>query len=285
MTRLILLFLLFPAFVYSTDWKTKTSPNFNLYYEGKWTPDSIMIELEKIFAKMRLNVSMFAPWMTKNKTNIYIYSSQENYLKGEFAPPTWSKGLAFYDKKAVVVYDMGDIEKLKSTLAHELTHLYFESYFSEKMKTPPQWLNEGLAVFMEDLTYESEGPWKRALKFTMPEKFLKFSVFFDTKIENLDSSEKISNWYLQAYGIVSYLYRPNKRLAFKNLCDLIREDYKIEKNLWEAYRFRTASDLELEWKKWLIQDKETQKKALIDNAGFGFKPFKQIEFSTGLGKK
>ncbi len=285
MKKIIILILILacPA-LDATEWKTKTSPNFNLYYEGKWTPDSIMIELEKIFAKMRLNVSMFAPWMNKYKTNIYIYSSQENYLKGEFSPPTWSKGLAFYDKKAVIVYDTGDLVKLKSTIAHELTHLYFESYFSEKMKMPPQWLNEGLAVFMEDMTYDSQGPWKKALKFTMPEKYLKFSSFFNTRIEDLDSSEKISNWYLQAYGIVSYLYRPNKRLAFKNFCDLVREKYQIEKNLWDAYRFKTPSDLELEWKKWLLQEKDEKQEALKNDNSFGFKPFKQIEFSTGLGK-
>ncbi|GAB4031960.1 MAG: hypothetical protein Fur0012_09910 [Elusimicrobiota bacterium] len=284
MKKMLILLLLISCSSWSTEWKSKSSPNFNLYYEGKWTPDSIMIELEKIFAKMRLNVAMFAPWMTKHKTNIYIYADQNSYLKGEFSPPTWSKGLAFYDKKAVVVYDIGDLEKLKATIAHELTHLYFESYFSEKLKSPPQWLNEGLAVYMEDMSYDKEGPWKRALKYTMPEKYLRFDVFFKTSIEELDSAEKISNWYLQAYGIVTYLYRPTKRLAFKNFCELVREKYDFQKNIWEAYRFNTASDMELEWKKWLIQSFQESDKALLKDSGFSFKPFKQIEFSTGMKK-
>ncbi len=281
---IILLFLSISS-ISAEEWKIKSSPNFVLYYEGKWTPDSIMIELEKIFAKMRLNVSMFAPWMTKQKANIYIYANQNNYLKGEFSPPTWSKGLAIYNKKAVVVYDMGNQEKLKATLAHELTHLYFESFFYEKLKSPPQWLNEGLAVYMEDLSYDGEGPWKRALRYTMPEKYIKFDTFFKTTVDQLESSEKISNWYLQSYGIVAYLYRSNKRLAFKNFCDLVREKYDINKNLWDAYRYKKASELEIEWKKWLIQSlHETDNSPLKDSRNFNFKPFKQIEFSTGMKK-
>jgi hypothetical protein len=277
--KLFFILLILSTSVFSTEWKKKESPNFKLYYEGAWTPGPIMIELEKIFSKMKLNISAFAPWMIREKTNIYIYKNQKSYSEGEFKPPEWSKGLAFFDKKTVVVYDNGDFQKLKATIAHELTHLYFESYFAEKMSSPPQWLNEGLAVFMENMSYDNEGPWAKALRYTPIDSYLNFNDFFKISVDSLESSEKISNWYLEAYGVVSYLYQPKNRLLFKTLCDQIRDKYDIQKNLWKSYRIKNLIDFEYQWKKWLKEYQENIDKSSTPNR-LDFKPFKQIEFST-----
>ncbi len=147
------------------SWHLKSAPHFEIYHESSWSPNSVTLELERLYGKLRLNVSMFAPWMMKEKTRIYIYRNQETYLKGEFTPPKWSKGLAYFSKKTIVVYDTGDTVKLLAVIAHELTHLYFESFYGEHIKYPPQWLNEGLAVMMEDLSYSVDSPWSQGLKF------------------------------------------------------------------------------------------------------------------------
>ena len=279
MRVIFLLFFLLDISLFATEWKIKESPHFMIYYEGKWLPGPLLLETEKIFSNMRLNISMFAPWMLKYKAKIYIYENQEKYLKGEFKPPVWSKGLAFFDKKSIVVYDMQDMQKLKATISHELTHLYFESFFSQNLKYPPQWLNEGLAVFMEDMSYDGEGPWKTALKYSDENIYIKLDKFFQTDVDKLSNSNEIANWYLQAYGIVTYLYSPQNRLAFKKFCDLEREKDKLEENLWKAYRIKDFMEFENKWKSWIKNiDKENNQIIFKNYPSASFNNFKLIEF-------
>ena len=257
-----------------TAWHLKESPHFKIYHESSWSPASIVIELEKIYNMMKMDISMFSPWMMKEKGKVYIYGSKKTYLSGEFKPPSWSKGLAFINKKTIVVYDSGDMSKLKAVIAHELTHLYFEGFFGEKFKHPPQWLNEGLAVSMEDKSY-GKGPWHNALKYVSAERYISFSDFFDVKISQLDNKQKIGDWYLQAFGIVKYLFNSRKRIQFKSFCDLIRAGKNVEKALWTSHRIKSLGDFEQSWLKWLkTYGKEKENSSDFPSASFNFVPVK-----------
>lgn len=254
-------------------WHIKKSPHFIVYHESAWSPDSIVIELEKIYNIMKIDISMFSPWMMKEKGKVYIYSSRETYLNGKFDPPKWSKGLAFSKKKTIVVYDTGDIPKLKAVIAHELTHLYFEYFFGEKFKYPPQWLNEGLAVLMEDKSY-GEGPWGNALKYIPKERYLKFAGFFDLELSQLQDKQSIGDWYLQSFGIIKYLFNPRKRIQFKNFCDLIRDGKNIQTALWTAYRIKNLRHFEDLWFKWVDGYGRKKKPSNFPSASFKFEPIK-----------
>ncbi len=240
-----------PGYAPATAWHLKASPHFDIYHEAAWAPGSVALEMERLYGKLRLSVSMFAPWMIREKVRIYIYRSQESYLSGEFNPPKWSKGLAYFSKKTVVVYDTGDIVKLRAVIAHELSHLYFESFYGEGLKYPAVWLNEGLAVMMEDLSYEEEGPWSQALKYGERDSFSSMESFLRSDPARLDSDKQISYWYLQAYGTVSYLFRPRKRLQFKNFCSLLRKGEPLDAALWKSYRVNGPGALEGAWVEWL----------------------------------
>jgi len=270
-------------------WHTKTSPHFEILHESVWSPASISLELERMFSSMRLNMAMFAPWMVKEKTKIYIYSSQASYLGGEFKPPRWSKGLAFVSKKTVVVYDTGDIVKLKAVIAHELTHLYFESYFAEKLKYPPPWLNEGLAVYLEESAYPEGGPWSRALAYFPKERRLSYPGFFSVKIDQLESESRIADWYLQSYGTVLYLYRPQTRVQFKAFCEALRAGEKTDDALWKNYRTREGADFGQKWEAWLKKYSSPGADGMPmgePSASFNFKPVQLSSFSfTNFGSK
>ena len=273
----------------SVDWRIKSSPHFEVYHESNWSPAAIGLELERMYSSMRLNMEMFAPWMARGKTKIYIYSGRKSYLAGEFAPPEWSKGLAFFGKKAVVVYDAGDMIKLKAVMAHELTHLYFESYFGEKLACPPQWLNEGLAVFMEDNSCPEGGPWGQALPYLPKERLIEFDRFFTIKIEELPSERQIGDWYLQSYGIVAYLFQPRQRLQFKNFCELIRKGGEVDAALWKIYRVKDPIELEGRWLLWAGSYNRKQNggfPAASPSASFNFKPVQFSSFPfTNFGSK
>lgn len=266
-----------------TDWHTKSSPHFDIMHESVWSPASISLEMERMYSSMRLNLAMFAPWMVKEKTKVYIYSSQKSYLDGEFDPPRWSKGLAFVAKKTVVVYDTGDIQKLKAVIAHELTHLYLESYFAEKLKYPPQWLNEGLAVYMEESVFPGGGAWSRALAYFPPDRRLPFSKFFSVKIDELQSDSNIADWYLQSYGAVLYLYRPHTRVQFKAFCDGIRNGLSVDDSLWNNFRVREGGDFGKKWEAWLKTYSDPGRDGLPmgnPSASFNFKPVTFTEFGS-----
>ncbi|MBI4655429.1 MAG: hypothetical protein HY746_01655 [Elusimicrobia bacterium] len=277
----VCIFLAFLNFsLQAGTWQVKKTPHFEIYHESDWTPHSIAIELERIYGQLRMNLSMFAPWMVTEKTRIYIHRNKNSYLNGEFNPPAWSKGLAFFDKKAVVVYDSGDLVKLRAVITHELTHLYFESFYAESLKFPPQWLNEGLAVLMEDASYSrGKGPWSAALKYAPEERFENFEVFSRVDLRNMrnESVQKIGDWYLHAFGIAGFLYGRTKRIQFKNFCVMNRKGETLEKSLWEAYRYKNPRHFEDEWRKWLrtYGAKETDKfSSGFSSASFEFIPFK-----------
>jgi len=271
------------------DWHAKTSPHFEILHESVWSPASVSLEMERMYSSMRLNLAMFAPWMVRERTKIYIYSSQDSYLKGEFKPPRWSKGLAFVAKKTIVVYDTGDMQKLKAVIAHELTHLYFESYFAEKLKYPPQWLNEGLAVYMEESVFPEGGAWSRALAYFPPERRLPFSAFFGVKLDQLQSDTQIADWYLQSYGAVLYLYRPHTRVQFKAFCEALRAGEKTDDALWKNYRTREGMDFGQKWEAWLKKYSSPGADGMPmgePSASFNFKPVQLSSFSfTNFGSK
>ena len=270
-------------------WNVKTSPHFEILHESVWSPGSISLELEKIYSSMRLKMAMFAPWMVKEKAKIYIYASQGSYVNGEFNPPPWSKGLAYASKKTVVVYDTGDIVKLKAVIAHELSHLYFEGYFGEKLKYPPQWLNEGLAVYLEESVSPEGGPWSKALAYFPPERQTAFPDFFGLKIDQLKTDAKIADWYLQAYGTVLYLYKPHTRVQFKAFCEALRSGEKVEEALWKGYRVREGGDFGRKWSVWLNDYSKPDMKgssAGARSASFDFKPVQFSSFTfTNFGSK
>ncbi|MEF3280176.1 MAG: hypothetical protein K6357_04335 [Elusimicrobiota bacterium] len=230
--------------------------------------------MERIYNLMNLNLSFFSPWMTREKTKIYIYSSYENYINGEFKPPKWSRGLAYYEKKTIVVYKSEKKDSIFPTITHELTHLYFESYFAQALKYPPLWLNEGLAVYMEDKAYEDESPWEKALKYSPKSSYLKFSSFFKTDLNSIKNDNDIANWYLQAYGIVRYLYTPQKKLLFIRFCSDLLKGKDFNKSLWENYRIIDYDDFEKKWFNWLESSIMNEK----SNNTLEFKPFKKIGF-------
>ncbi|HAT73223.1 MAG TPA: hypothetical protein DCS63_10455 [Elusimicrobia bacterium] len=278
-----------PAAAAVRSWQSKTSPHFEVLHQSAWSPGAISLEVEKMYSSMRMSMAMFAPWMVKERTKIYIYSSQDDYLRGEFKPPRWSKGLAYPARKIVVVYDTGDIVKLKAVIAHELSHLYFEGYFAEKLKYPPQWLNEGLAVYMEDLAFPEGGPWGSALAYFPRERQAPFPGFFDLKIDQLDSDVRIADWYLQSFGTVMYLYRPHTRLQFKGLCEALRSGEELAPALWRVYRVRGGGDLARKWAAWLgVYSKQYNSglNSVARSASFNFVPARISSFSlTSFGLK
>jgi len=152
------------------------------------------------------------------------------------------------------------------------------------LKYPPTWLNEGLAVMLEDLSYEGGGPWSLALKYGETGSFLPQTDFIGSDPSSMDSDARISYWYLQAFGTVSYLFRPGKRIQFMNFCSLLRAGKTLDTALWESYRIGGAGDLGTKWSAWLAGYRGSGPEGGYEapaSASYDFKPVEFKKFTPG----
>ncbi len=239
----------------ATQWRETVSPHFVIAHESPWTPPGFVIALEKLHNRLRMDLSMFSPWMAKERLRLYLYKERATYLKGEFEPPSWSNGIAMYDKKAVAVHDQPEAAKLLQIIAHETTHLLFEGFWKEAGKQPPSWLNEGLAMMeeSESVGKPEKSDWYQAMAYQPRKSLLPLEKFFaiNPTTDIKDDQEKVTAWYVQAYSLVYFLYRRHSRLQFKTFCGHLRDGRPLKESLWLSYRFATLAKLESAWREWL----------------------------------
>jgi hypothetical protein len=236
------------------DWHTSLSPHFQVYHEKAFMPGGFSMALEKIHGRLRFDLSTFSPWMSKERLKLYLYQDKETYSKGEFKPPAWSNGISMYEKRTVAVYDQPDRRKLIDVIAHETTHLLFESYWGELGRRPPSWLNEGLAMVEEaDPQHPENSDWFRAM-IRLPEKgyvpIAKLVAIIPTEHLKNDS-DAVATWYVQSYSLVYFLLRGHSRLQFKSFCAKLRDGAPLEQALWLSFRYSSLAKLEKDWLAWL----------------------------------
>ena len=236
-------------------WRETLSPHFVLMHEGGFAPSGIVLDLEKLHNNLRLDLSMFSPWMAKERVRVYLYASQERYLRGEFSPPSWSNGIAEVQFKRVVSFDRPSRRDLMAVLGHEMTHLFFETYWAPSADRMPTWLNEGLAMLeeAEDRRQPEKSDWfqTQALLlqsgFTPFERFVKISPARDLG----GNKDAVTLWYVQAYSVTHFLYRKQTRLQLFNFCRMLKEGKSLDAALWQAYRYGNLKAFQNAWKNWL----------------------------------
>jgi hypothetical protein len=205
--------------------------------------------------------------MAKEKINLFVYADNESYLNGEFTPPKWSNGLAIYERKAVAIPTMKDPRKMLQVMAHETTHLLFDSYWKESRREPPSWLNEGLAMLQEAQSPDKPetSSWYQQMTYVEVARFPALEIFFETTpTKDLhDNQTAVAEWYVQAYSVTHFLLRKHSRLQFKSLCAQLRDGKPVAEALWLTYRYRKVSDLDKTWRQWLTDPSHKRRVAAL----------------------
>ncbi|MBO4555449.1 MAG: hypothetical protein J5706_01725, partial [Elusimicrobiales bacterium] len=235
-------------------WNIKKLPHFQLYYE-KGTEkiiNSLSMHLESSFKNMRLTMPVFPYWIDKENPTIYLYATKEKYLTNEFKPMEWSLAIAVPSKKIIVAYANPDYATLKSTLAHELSHLYLQSFFSENKSVPPLWLDEGLATYIGNQEYGGEGFYDSKLKSYPDLNLFKMPEYFSSNL-NGKTDEVVSDWYVQAFIIISFLKETGNNIQFKNFFTRLRTGEKEAYLLTNIYRFKNTADFNNKMIEWLAK--------------------------------
>ncbi len=230
-------------------WLPSKSTHFDIYTQ-KRTEGIPSANMPMTFESAYQTLSRFIPWMMSGRVRVFVYQDRASYLRHEPNAIAWSRAVAYPTRGEVVVYDEpGKNQELKESFTHELTHIFTQQFF-DSHKTgqlmTPLWLDEGLAVMMEDQAYNGAkgGPWANDLKtinfqrnpastvgIGVPSssmfgssnlmkknskkrgKTIVFDTFEDFMQDNslqvADSKGKAQDWYLQAYAMVRFLFNPS----------------------------------------------------------------------------
>lgn len=235
-------------------WRQTLAPHFDVHHEANWMPPGFLIAVERIHSRLRLDLAMFSPWMAKERIKLFLYASPESYAKGTWHPPAWSNGLAMYETRTVIVYDQASRKKLDEILAHETTHLLFESYWGEVGKRPPAWLNEGLAMLEEadSAEHPESSDWYQMMVDLPGQQVYSIEALAKiTPTEELTDKSKVTTWYTESYSVVHFLFRKHSKLQFKTFVSDLRDGKSLERSLWLVYRYRSLGDFQKAWLAWL----------------------------------
>lgn len=235
-------------------WHSLTSSHFDIYYEASWPPSGIVLNLERVYSKLRMNLSSMSAFQDDEKIQVYIYKTKASFLNSSRNPPHWAQALAIYggsDRK-VLIYDMKDSPKLTSTIAHESTHIVLHKFFTKngKMLDIPDWFNEGMATLVEDSVANGKA-WYYGLENFDITKFMPLDQMLFSKTGDDTASEAASIWYLEAFSLVKFLSQPEKSIQFTQFAHALRDQVDVKTALYQSYRYRGVADFQRAWVDWL----------------------------------
>ena len=231
-------------------WVSSKSNHFDIYTQ-KRTNGIPSANMAMTFEGAYQTLSRFIPWMMSGRVRVFVYQDRASYLRYEPNAIAWSRAVAYPTRGEIVVYDEPNKkQELKESFTHELTHIFTQQFF-DKHKTgklmTPLWLDEGLAVMMEDHAYNGSkgGPWandfrtlnfKRSKESTVggglgssssmfgsasgtrftrgkrkgkPIIFVPFDQFMkEDSLQVAEGKNKTQDWYFQAYTMVRFLLNP-----------------------------------------------------------------------------
>ena len=248
------------------EWIRSNSTHFIIYSQkrdnGIGSSNMSMI-FENAYATLRRNI----PWMMAEKVRVFVYQDYDSYLEIEPDAKEWTRALAYPTRGEIVVYDEpGKQQELKEVFTHELVHVFTQKFF-DKYKTgrlmTPAWLDEGLAVYIEDQAYNGNkgGPWANDLRTLnlkrdpqsqsigsfgksnnnsgfarkgKPVQLMSFDQFIqEGSLQFAESRNKTQEWYLQAYAMVRFLLNPSggmspsNRMQFEQFTRLLAQGEQV----------------------------------------------------------
>ncbi|OGR73256.1 MAG: hypothetical protein A2089_03230 [Elusimicrobia bacterium GWD2_63_28] len=224
----------------------KVTRHFVLYEEGPEVSGELAEMLELLHGNIMLDLVAFSPWTREKKVYIYYAQSGETYrrLTGR---PAWSGGAASLSERKIYVYKS---DEAFGIMAHELTHIYFDSFFPASTPSP-LWLSEGVATYIQSERGLSTPNWlDQNLK--LLEGGSGFKLGDLVRIENMQGADEdnVRLWYAQSYSLVRFLMKLKAGDAFYIFCKELRDGNPPNQALYRAYGmpYNKLSSLEYAWR-------------------------------------
>ncbi len=220
--------------------------HFLVYEEGASVSEELTAQLENLHGNIMLDLVAFSPWTREKKVFIYYCHNQQTYqrLTGR---PAWSGGAASLSERKIYLYHSSEAFGI---LAHELTHIYFDSFFTAENPSP-LWLSEGVATFIQ-----SERGLSTPLWLTQNLRILSggggFKLEDLVRIDDMADAEEdsVRLWYAQSYSVTRFLMRAKTGDAFYMFCRNLRDGHPVAQAMYRAYGmpYNRMSSLEYAWR-------------------------------------
>jgi len=249
---ILIVIFFFTSLALARDWKEFRSIHFIIYYQEasrdflhklrNFTEDYY----QDIIEDLGFRRSKF--WTWENRAKIYVFDSQEDFMKGTNSA-SWSTATVDYRNKIINTYpDAQDF--FENVLVHELTHIIFREYVGFGSNVP-LWLDEGVAMFMEKK--KQVYLFKRGLKALDKSKAL-FGINELTGMDNVISfsKDKAKTFYIQSFSLIYYLIKQFGRDYFVKFCYALKKGRSLEKSLSFAYNIRNLDELEIKWRRYFF---------------------------------
>ena len=267
----------------NTSWGTQSMKYYeSLHFKVSAYSYENAIEVSKISEEIYnrimqdLNLLSFRP---KNPYPIIVYQDQEEYHRST-GYPGWSGG-------ATVSIPLGSLlpaerESLPRSiiltyetilspaiLSHEITHLVFNEFMEFSTREDSSrffWINEGLATYEENQTYQD---WEQNEFAAITQRLVKeniisldrvmsfYPVYENQKIlgeySYKNKTWRFSNidiWYWQVSRLCGFMIERKGKYNFSVLLQALKSGKEFQEALVEAYigQWRNLQDLEREWK-------------------------------------
>lgn len=222
------------------------SRNFMIYAEGREVPKELIDNIENLHGNIMLDLVIFSPWTRDRKISVFFTSNQSTYqrLTGR---PAWSGGTASLSARKIYLFNS---EEAFGILAHELTHIYFDSFFPPEVQSP-LWLSEGLATYIQSERGHSTPRWL-SQNLALLAQGRGFRLNDLVRISSLQGADEdnVRLWYAQSYSVVRFLMRMRAGEAFYNFCKRLRDGAPVHQALFQSYGmpYNKLSSLEYAWR-------------------------------------
>lgn len=238
----------------AADWQEKKGDHFIVYYvKDENFAGRVSHEAESYYQRVAsdLGYARYSDfWQWDNRVKIYIHADQNEFRKST-GQAEWSHGMASYSKKEIHTYAASE-GFLDGILPHEITHLVFRDFVGTQGEIP-MWLDEGIAQWEE--------PEKRA----MAKKISRYLVYAGKdyhiqdlttmNVQNVQDTEKVHFFYMQAISLVDYLIGTYGSRSFTEFCRALRDGKKFDDALRTGYPGSIGSlgELDAKWRKYAAQ--------------------------------
>lgn len=214
-----------PGFVRSA------SRHFTVFAEQYPASERFIELIESLHSNLMLDLAPFTPWANSERTTIFLFKNQDTYRRVT-GRPAWSGGASSVGKRKLYVYES---EELPGIVAHELTHIYFDSFFLDG-PTDPLWLSEGMATLVQVERGLAAPNWLRE-NLQLLEAGDGFPI---DKLTGVTSTAgwpdaKVRLWYAQSYSVVRFLIRTQYRSSFYKFAAHLRDGRPAPEALYRAY--------------------------------------------------
>ncbi|MFA5351386.1 MAG: peptidase MA family metallohydrolase [Candidatus Omnitrophota bacterium] len=249
---LIFLFIPFAAFADNQPWQVFKSTHFLIFFKNA---DEIQLnelaqKAEGYYDKITddLGFNRFNFWTWDNRARIYLFDSQQEYMK-ETGDPAWAAGQAQINSKLIRTFITAK-GFLENVLPHEMAHIIFREMVGFNNPSIPLWLDEGVATFQEQKSSFVKSDLANKL---LRGNFLNLDDLNKINAVSIKTTNGVESFYTESFSLVKYLIAEFGKDRFVLFCQNLRDKRDLTRALVSTYSFKDLKDFESSWKKYILR--------------------------------